>query len=503
MASEGDALHDPKTRFQLGHLAGRGGMGSVFCTQDCLTGQTVALKLMSSQSTAGKAASARFRREIEALRRLNHPSVVGYVTHGMWDEERPFVVMEWLEGEPLDRRIQREGRLGVHEAGHILMQVLGGLTAAHAAGVLHRDIKPSNIVVTGDPRVLGAVKLVDFGLSRSVHGTSTRVTRTGSVVGTPAYLSPEGVLGEDPSEQSDQWSAMVVFLEMVLGHQVFRGNSIESTIVKVLVGDLWIPERLWSSSWGAILERALERNPARRFSSVASLHEALKLSFPDLEDFRLTDDEIPPPSPEVDSTDLRKHAPVGHSLMVTTLPPPQVWPPATQPAIPLATLTTDTDATEKMDARPVMSDDDVPTLLAPTEETTVELPSDEAPTEQRPRPRMAPGMLDPPTAEENTQKARARRQRVLATERAAASSERRIRSRRSVGRTLVLIGAVLVALVSLFALWHPWKTERVVFDAAQNPGICSPGVEGSRTVEYLSLFGRRLRKTGETTVCHE
>ncbi|MCA9608286.1 MAG: serine/threonine protein kinase, partial [Myxococcales bacterium] len=177
-------------RYCLTRLVAEGGMGAVFEAEDQKEGRRVALKLLHPELTADRDVRRRFRRESSVLLALDHPSIVRVLDIGANDGEQLFSVMELLTGETLQQLVAREGQLSARALLPIVEGIAAGLGAAHAHGVIHGDLKPANVFLVGEGR---DVKLLDFGLSK-VLGLE-RLTRTGELIGTPAYMAPEQALG--------------------------------------------------------------------------------------------------------------------------------------------------------------------------------------------------------------------------------------------------------------------------------------------------------------------
>lgn len=196
-------------------FAGAGGMGEVYQAQHAVTGRTEALKILRAGITG--AGRERFQREIMLQARLEHPHVAA-VRHAFAHEGSPVLVMEWVDGEPLSRRLAR-GRLARAEAATLALQIAEALAYAHEQGVVHRDVTPANILITRS----GQVKLTDFGLARA--GEDGRVTQSGIMVGTAGYTAPEQVRGGAPDPRSDVYSFGAVLYEMFTGQRVFAGES--------------------------------------------------------------------------------------------------------------------------------------------------------------------------------------------------------------------------------------------------------------------------------------
>jgi hypothetical protein len=226
---EGDVLAD---RFVIERLAGHGGMGTVYRALDRTTGGPIALKLIAG----GGQHDERFAREARVLSELIHPSIVRYVAHGTGMHRRPFLAMEWLEGEDLAQRLARAG-LTAAESVAVAIRVADGLAAAHARGLVHRDVKPSNVfLVGGDPT---RAKLLDFGIVRlqlAIEGLMERpVTRTGTVLGTAGYMSPEQAIADRALDaRTDIFALGCLLFECLTGTPTFTGAHVVAVLAKVL-----------------------------------------------------------------------------------------------------------------------------------------------------------------------------------------------------------------------------------------------------------------------------
>jgi serine/threonine protein kinase/Tol biopolymer transport system component len=206
---------------------GGGGMGVVYKAEDLRLTRTVALKFLPPELTRDPEAKTRFLQEARAASGLDHPNICTIHEVGETDDGRLYLAMPSYDGETLRRRIER-GPLPIEEAIDIAEQIARGLAKAHRGGIVHRDVKPANIMVTAD----GVVKILDFGLAKLVGAAA--ITRTGSSVGTPAYMSPEQGRGEDVDHRTDLWSFGVVLYEMVAGRRPFRGEHDQAVLYGIL-----------------------------------------------------------------------------------------------------------------------------------------------------------------------------------------------------------------------------------------------------------------------------
>jgi len=260
-------------RFTLEARAGRGGTGAVYRARDALSGEPVALKLLHEGSPD---ALQRFLREATLLSSLRHPGIVAYVAHGTTDNGLHFLAMEWLEGEDLAHRLARQ-RLGLEETLTLLRHTAEALAVAHQRGVIHRDLKPPNLFLRhGRPE---DVVLLDFGLARHVE-PSMAVTTSQTLLGSPGYMAPEQVSGEEHlTPSTDIFSLGCVLYECLTGTPPFAAPHVASTLAKILFTDP-VPLRSHRpelpSALQTLAERMLAKKAAARLPDAAGLLEALK-----------------------------------------------------------------------------------------------------------------------------------------------------------------------------------------------------------------------------------
>jgi serine/threonine protein kinase len=254
---------------------GRGGMGVVYEALHRGSGERVALKLLLDPAHAEAVDLARFQRETAACSRLSHPNLVRYHGAGM-HHNRPYLAMEFIEGEDLGARLKREGPMEPEAAVHLLVRVARGLARAHALGILHRDIKPDNVMLRGDQPVL-----TDFGLARTGGREIQRLTHTGDVLGTPTYMAPEQADG-DPRAMgpaTDIYSLGVMLYAMLTGQPPFTGGSFISILTRVLTEPAPPPSRARAGiapDLDDLCVRCLAKEPSERFASATELAEALE-----------------------------------------------------------------------------------------------------------------------------------------------------------------------------------------------------------------------------------
>lgn len=256
-----------KNRYRLGSVIGRGGMGVVWLATDEVLDRSVAVKEVSFPPGLPDEEQNKLRRrtlrEARTTARLNHPNVVG-VYDIVEDEDRPWIVMEFVPSRSLGETVRADGPLTPERTAAIGLQLLAGLRAAHAAGVLHRDVKPSNVLLAEDGRVV----LGDFGIATAKGGST--VTSSGVLIGSPSYMAPERARGRDVGPESDLWSLGATLYTAVEGRPPFDRDSAVATLAALVMDDPDAPERagpLWP-----LIRGLLQRDPAERpaVDSVAS-----------------------------------------------------------------------------------------------------------------------------------------------------------------------------------------------------------------------------------------
>lgn len=260
-------------RFRIERTLGRGATSTVYRAFDEVLGREVALKVLRGALASGTIAARRFEREARLVARLDHPAIVRLFAAGWLEARRPWLALELLEGETLEARLARTGRLPLARAIPILADVLDALEAAHEADVLHRDLKPANLMIDGE-----RARLLDLGVGRDLAEQGPRLTTPQKVVGTLGYLAPEQLLPDaDVDGRSDLWSAGVVFYRCVTGETPF-GVGTPRVVARILETDPAPPTTRvpgLSPEVDAFVARALEKDPDRRWTSAAAMRDAL------------------------------------------------------------------------------------------------------------------------------------------------------------------------------------------------------------------------------------
>ncbi len=263
-------------RYEILNVVGRGGMGVVYKARDRETGEVVALKVLQSGLSADPGVLERFKNELRLARRITHKNVCRIHEFNR-SGDLAFITMEFVDGESLRDMLRRSGKLNPELSVSVAQQVCAGLQEAHAQGVVHRDLKPENIMVDRS----GVVKLMDFGIARSLDGATSH---THGIIGTPAYMAPEQAEGRPVDHRTDIYSLGLILFEMFTGTQAFQGQTLVEVVLKQIRERPPMPSALEPSLPATLEEavlRCLKKDPERRFQSVDELSAVLtqKLEF--------------------------------------------------------------------------------------------------------------------------------------------------------------------------------------------------------------------------------
>jgi len=254
-------------RYRLEARIGAGGMSTVYRALDVTLERQVAIKLMNREVATDSDQLERFRREARAVAQLSHPHIVGVIDAGE-DDGRPYIVLEYVEGETLKDRIRRLGRLPIAEAVAYAIEIARALGAAHARHIVHRDVKPQNVLIDEE----GSPKVTDFGIARTLEEDG--LTADGRVLGTTDYVSPEQALGQHVTGQSDLYSVGVVLYEMLTGEVPFRGDNQVAVAMKHVreeLPDVQLKRPEVSAALAAVLDTATAKRPEDRYADDAEL----------------------------------------------------------------------------------------------------------------------------------------------------------------------------------------------------------------------------------------
>ena len=283
-APASDALVGKRVdKYEIVRVIGRGGMGTVYEALNTTIGKRVAMKFVDAETAQSKESIARFQREAEAASAVESAHIVEIFDSGVADDGIPYIVMELLRGEDLGHRIKRCGRLEIGEAVHIVAQILRGLHRAHEAGIVHRDLKPDNIFLVDRDDDQSFAKILDFGISKVQRQGGVPVhtlTRQGTVLGTPFYMSPEQAQAlPDIDGRTDLWSVGAILYECLTGRPPYTGTSYEQVIVNICMydaEDVRAHNPAVSEAIARVIARALARDRNERFATAREVLEALK-----------------------------------------------------------------------------------------------------------------------------------------------------------------------------------------------------------------------------------
>ncbi|QKW01514.1 protein kinase [Streptomyces sp. NA02536] len=260
-------------RYRLTHRLGRGGMAEVFAAEDVRLGRTVAVKLLRADLAEDPVSKARFTREAQSVAGLNHHAIVAVYDSGedvVGGQSVPYIVMEIVEGRTIRDLLMNAEAPGPEQALIIVSGVLEALAYSHQHGIVHRDIKPANVIITNN----GAVKVMDFGIARALHGAQSTMTQTGMVMGTPQYLSPEQALGKAVDHRSDLYATGCLMYELLALRPPFTGET-PLSVVYQHVQDIPTPPSEASDACPPELDgmvmRSLAKEPDDRFQTAEEM----------------------------------------------------------------------------------------------------------------------------------------------------------------------------------------------------------------------------------------
>jgi len=266
-------------RFAIAERLGEGGMGTVYRATQLSIGREVALKVLRPDFASRPDAAQRFAREARMLSRIHHPSVVTLFDFGQAESGELFLAMELLQGETLADRLDR-GPIEPRLARHIADGIAEALAIAHVEGIVHRDLKPENVWLV-PTQAVGAqgpgvrVKVLDFGLARSVAVQATTLTGPGTIFGTPVYMSPEAIAGREVGPSADLYALGLILYEMLTGQKAFERPAVEAVFTAHLVEPPPALPPAHSRALAELVRRLLEKDPARRLPTASDVRTAL------------------------------------------------------------------------------------------------------------------------------------------------------------------------------------------------------------------------------------
>jgi hypothetical protein len=261
-------------RYHILKKLGEGGMGTVYLAEHVKMGRKAALKVMNPGMNSDPDAIARFNREAANASRLNHPNVCGIYDFGETPDGLIYLAMEFIEGESLTSLIEKNGYLAAPRAASIIHQAADALAVAHDYGIVHRDLKPDNIMIAKSRDGSDMVKVVDFGIAKASSSDAQKVTKTGLVVGTPEYMSPEQLAGDKLDGRSDIYSLGLVAFNCLTGLLPFPSNSAQEAMIMRLTDQPRTlaemkPDIAWPAELQAVMDKVLARDVNERYQKSA------------------------------------------------------------------------------------------------------------------------------------------------------------------------------------------------------------------------------------------
>jgi serine/threonine protein kinase len=270
-------------RYQIARKLGEGGMSYVYQAQEIETGRSVAVKILIPRLSRDPSSVERLRREATIATRLNHPNVCPILRLGETSDRLLYLVMPYLEGEPLSEHETRRGPFPLAEGIPLLVQVCHGLAHAHDLQIIHRDLKPENVMLVPDPDAATGFRAVvmDFGLAkeRRAGPDVVKLTATGIVLGTPEFMSPEQIRGKPLDGRSDVYALAILAFELFTGQLPFSGKSAQETMIARLRGaplNLREVKPDLPAKLEGVIGKALAVNPDERYASMAELAHAFE-----------------------------------------------------------------------------------------------------------------------------------------------------------------------------------------------------------------------------------
>jgi serine/threonine-protein kinase len=324
-------------RYRLLRLLGEGGMGAVFEAQDLMGQGRYAIKVLHPEYAQEEVVLVRLYAEAEAMSRLLHPNIARCFGYALAEDRSPYLILELLEGASLTSYLKPGLAYESHHAVPIVRGILAALGEAHRQGVIHRDIKPDNVFLVPSPAGPPTVKVLDFGIAKVMDaaGGMMSKTRTGMLLGTPSFMSPEQIRNaKTVDHRADLWSVAIIFYELLTGREAFAAPNELAKLTMILTGDPVAVDqgRPGLAPWRSFFAKALARDVEHRFASAAQMDEAITAAD---HAARATGGH---PAAPASTTDMSPELPKGVSLRSGAPPQTpqiQIVAPAPAPASPL------------------------------------------------------------------------------------------------------------------------------------------------------------------------
>ena len=336
-------------RYHIMKKLGEGGMGQVYLAEHVKMGRKSALKVMHPGMVKDVDAISRFNREAANASRISHPNVAAVYDFGETADGVIFLAMEFVDGPPLTKVIEQAGALPPKRAATIVYQAAEALAVAHDLGIVHRDLKPDNIMVAKTRDGGDLVKVVDFGIAKAANSDAQKVTKTGLVVGTPEYMSPEQLAGDKLDGRSDIYSLALVAFNMLTGTLPFPSDSAQESMIMRLTDRPkplaeMRPEISWPAEVQAVMDKALEREAALRYQNATEFGRDLQRAIERMpvtvaaemgtQMIQVPPTRVAPPAGEVIPHTSSVAKPVAAPLGTVSVPSPVSAPSVTQAAAP-------------------------------------------------------------------------------------------------------------------------------------------------------------------------
>lgn len=283
-------------RFEITGRLGAGGFATVYAATQLNLEQPVAIKVLDVRTDEPEIFLERFLREAKTAAAIRHPDIVRIIDFGSTHGGDPFIVLELLDGLNLEEELQRSGAMEPERAHRLFVRCLDALQAAHAQGVVHRDLKPANLFLCQAGTLVETLRILDFGIAHVVEGEAERLTGTGQLLGTPAYLPPEYIEAQTISPALDVYQMALIFVQMLTGESVVRGKNLYQSLMAHCSGELDIPVDLIASPVGKVIGIATSLDPERRYRDAGEFRDALAAIDPTT--IPRVSDQAPEPSAE-------------------------------------------------------------------------------------------------------------------------------------------------------------------------------------------------------------